>query len=570
MSQNGWLCCGGESGEFVAIHLDSTQPDSPPILGPISSSSPSVAPVLPIIDLLDPHSTADTSSPTRVSEEALRTLLRSLHTPSQNFGKDRVNCITLWFPNEDATSERVYKQPVAVLANNDKNVVFVSLTERGCTSIETVAYPDCVNRAVLSPDGTLCAAICDDPYLYINERVKKLSKKREKYEWVQRNRVHLKSQRVDDMSDNRGSFAVCFNNTGRFVAVGTQYGIISVFETAALLNPEADALVTSFGSSKPRSDAGAIRDMAFCPGPFDLLAWTEDRGGVGVADIRRHFISRQLLRVDKKDEFERVDVVDRRVTDPQRLSEDNPSERVGSLLRETSSSNARENMAADGPTEEYRAPSSLAQRQEADIRRLNSPLTREETLVLDALRETNRRNREARTSDEPSTEGQGAGDNVTAGRTQRENSTSVSRTPEQLRSVRNIGDSPNNSHVWRDLVFGSNTLRQRDQTLADTLRRGMRVRLGGITSGRAESGSSGVSGPASRFRAHGGYSSELEAIYSLGFDTESSGLRREQDLPYQPGMSQYREAEGSAIHHRTPPGDDETAGLAWSEDGRIL
>lgn len=49
--------------------------------------------------------------------------------------------------------------------------------------------------------------------------------------------------------------------------------------------------------------------MAFSPGPFDLLAWTESSGRVGVADMRSLYFSRQLLMLDNTDaSIERVQI----------------------------------------------------------------------------------------------------------------------------------------------------------------------------------------------------------------------------------------------------------------------
>jgi len=52
--------------------------------------------------------------------------------------------------------------------------------------------------------------------------------------------------------------------------------------------------------------------MEFCPGPFDLLAWTEDSGRVVVADVRHNFMSRQVIAVDNQAEgLEHVGIIER-------------------------------------------------------------------------------------------------------------------------------------------------------------------------------------------------------------------------------------------------------------------
>lgn len=71
-----------------------------------------------------------------------------------------------------------------------------------------------------------------------------------------------------------------------------------------------DPLITSFKSSRTYAELGAVRDMAFAPGPIDLLAWTEDRGRVGVADVRSGFVSRQIIHLDRLDDYEHINVVE--------------------------------------------------------------------------------------------------------------------------------------------------------------------------------------------------------------------------------------------------------------------
>lgn len=316
--KNGWLCCGGETGEFAAIPLTEANENNDSDLR---------------LDL-DADARLPLNLDSAHQDDYILSLLarrsstrpRSIAVKSKSFGKERVNCITLWFPGADMSPyEGAYSQPVAVLANNDKHVITVNLQDM--ESVDELSYPDCVNRALISPDGRLLVAISDDPYLYIHGRTEKhagssslfRNRDRPEYEWKAAGRIHLKSQRTDDDSDNRGSFAACFSNTGRYLAVGTQYGVISIFNTSAFLEPGTDPLITSFTSSRPNSVPGAVRDMAFCPGPFDLLAWTEDRGRVGVADIRSNYVAQQILHLDTHDEYDHIIITDRGSIDPRLL-----------------------------------------------------------------------------------------------------------------------------------------------------------------------------------------------------------------------------------------------------------
>ncbi|KAL1873132.1 hypothetical protein VTK73DRAFT_1043 [Phialemonium thermophilum] len=373
---NGWVCCGGETGEFAAIQVDEDEDaedlDVRPELNPDMRTSGEAG-----NSYLD-SSILSIFAPPRSS--------KSLLVKSKKFGKERVNCITLWFPPTLANPVRgSYAGPVAVLANNDKSVALVSL--RNQESLDELCYPDCVNRAVISPDGRLLVAISDDPYLYIHERREKdlpkdgsfVSADTIAYEWRPCGKVHLKSQSKNDRSDNRGSFAACFSSTGGFLAVGTQYGTISIFDASLLTDPDEDPLVTYFSSSRPNTETGAIRDMAFAPGGIDLLAWTEDRGRVGVADLRSGFVSRQILYLDKDDAYDHRAIIDRSSIDPRLLDpRADRSDPLASTLSSTldlSSERRRANRSDGLPDLDS-----------------NRPPTHDETVViLEELRERNQR-----------------------------------------------------------------------------------------------------------------------------------------------------------------------------------
>jgi hypothetical protein len=320
VAKNGWVCCGGETGEFAAVRLEPRHnPDGMDVQLDLDPDSR-----LP----LDLDSTDDTAATLRAMSRALDgSGSKATLAKSMKLVRDRVNCITLWFPPEDMPSwPGVYPESIAVLANNDKTVALVSLDDfddnEKIDPVCTITYPDFVNRAVISPNGRLLVAVLDDPYLYVHERVEVPGPDEggslfgPQYRWEGRDRHLLKSQSRDDRSQNRGSFALCFSNSGAYLAVGTQYGTISIFDTSALTDPTKDPLITTFQSSRPDTVHGAVRDMAFCPGPYDLLAWTEDRGRVGIADVRTGFTHRQILDIGNRDGFQEVSVSDESAIDP--------------------------------------------------------------------------------------------------------------------------------------------------------------------------------------------------------------------------------------------------------------
>ncbi|KAJ5051976.1 uncharacterized protein L3040_001737 [Drepanopeziza brunnea f. sp. 'multigermtubi'] len=303
-----WLCCGGENGKYSAISLKHRA------LGSDLSSFLNADPDSRLPLDLDP--TRRSSLQESEHSTGLRDNWESRRSTAEKIdvGTEIVNCITLWFPTEDL-SERTHKFPVAVVSNNDRTVSILDLATS--KPIQRFKLPDCVNRSAISPDGELLVAICDDPFLYIHtRRQKRIERERfeseasQVYEWAPAGRIQLESQRQADNSQMRGSFALSFSRSGQYLAVATQYGIISVFDTQSLT--EGESLMVWFTTSRPGRQPGAVRAMEFCPGPYDLLAWTESTGRVGVADVRTMFNSRQIILINKSDaNVEKVDVSDR-------------------------------------------------------------------------------------------------------------------------------------------------------------------------------------------------------------------------------------------------------------------
>ncbi|KAL2141024.1 hypothetical protein VTI28DRAFT_2954 [Corynascus sepedonium] len=581
VARNGWVCCGGELGLFSAFRAG--ERDAP---GRVDSRHESQADDRPpfAIDFSNPM-------PTFLAEVRAQ---KDLLAQSIGFGKDRVNCITLWFPPTFVERfEGAYDQDVAVLAHNDSSVIVVSLRDQ--EALDKITYPDYMNRGVISPDGRLLVAISDDPYLYIHERKEKKSGSgasvraadRPVYEWSACGKIQLKSQSKDDRSDNRGSFAACFSSTGTYLAVGTQYGTISVFDVAALVMPGVNPLVTSFHASRPNAEFGAVRDMAFSPGPVELLAWTEDRGRVGIADVRAGFDSRQILYLDKDDVFEDLTVVDRGIIDfgldrgsiDLRLLEPR-DERGESLL--SSYARATEVSAESRQNRQSEGQSSLA--------RYNMPLTGEETAVLEAIQDFRRRQDQYNAGpNRAGTEGGGSNSNNTSGggsggdggsalgaannsgtgprppwveratRTvegpRRERTASVSRAVNEiLDNIRDQRERIRDTHERLRTREDSNAERRR---YAASPFSGLSIALG-----TAGSGTNGRGALVSRLLANtanptsSGSWDNVEALAAY--------LMREwEDNPTRRALGTYM-----ASHSRPEPYD--TAGLSWSEHGDTL
>ncbi|KAF9870072.1 hypothetical protein CkaCkLH20_12431 [Colletotrichum karsti] len=629
VAENGWICCGGETGEFTAIQLESAADDTNDLDLPLNLEPDARLPLGLDSDSPRPEDTVFSLIAQSRRLNSNTRLNKSYTAKSQKLARDRVNCITMWFPPIAGPMHHgAYTEPAAVLANNDKSVVLVSLrdfeSQDKVEPLDVVTYPDYVNRAIISPDGRLLIAVLDDPFLYIHHRVEISTmdeggpfraEDKAEFRWELCGKILLKSQRRDDSSDSRGSFAACFSNTGAYLAVGTQYGTVSIFDVAGLTDPDVtDPLLTSFTSSKPMAGSGAIRDMAFCPGPYDLLAWTEDRGHVGVADLRTGFVQRQILDISADGDFEHVPVLDRMTIDP-RLLEGRGERENNSLLGVWESSRRRE--------------------------RHHMALTPDETRVLEALQEERRRREQrdrivARMAEQnqslsplqypPPNQRGGRLPRLTdfdpnpgAGST-RARSSSVSRALGGQSDVtrttgdrgdlqsgtmsRAIGDILDNIRDSREraqerirnahrLISQSNSDRDRMLGLmnAATPQRqevAMSLDFGGRSPGgliQHSEDSRGDSRPLAPPATSGW--ADLEAVYSLSFESSVQELRaatrdRDRDrsgiLPLLNSVAmrelEERNARRRAVleHgvHEAPPEPDNTAGISWSEDGRIL
>ncbi|KFY52731.1 hypothetical protein V496_08222 [Pseudogymnoascus sp. VKM F-4515 (FW-2607)] len=273
-SSNGWICSGGEKGQFAALRLDSNEGG----VGPISEADVR----LPLD--LDPFRRLHLSLQNRESRPGTGADTNRNRSHMRFIGKEILNCVTLWFPGSNI-AEGAYTKPVAVVASNDCCTYMINL--ENLEVIESVEQVDPVNLGLISPDGSILIVVGDDPYMHVYKRtLESGSKKNEgEYSWTRCHVVQLPGQRITDEGDMRGSFAGDFSE--RYLAVGTQYGMIAVFETSHLIRPETPRPIVTFPTTRPNTKDGAVRALQFSPSsPYDLLAVTEDGGRVIVADVR--------------------------------------------------------------------------------------------------------------------------------------------------------------------------------------------------------------------------------------------------------------------------------------------
>ena len=389
--------------------------------------------------------------------------------------------------------------------------------------------------------------------------------------------------------------------------MGTQYGTISVFNVAALAIPGVNALITSFDTSRPNEEFGAVRDMAFSPGPVDLLAWTEDRGRVGVADMRTGFDARQILYLDREDDFEPLTVTDRGTIDPRLLEQ--RAERSETLLSNFAS--VIESTAEGRQNRQSEVQASLA--------RYNIPLTPEETAVLEAIQDFRRRqdqynappNRTGAESGSSSNNGNsnssnnggGSGSGSGTGVASRppwvaERATREVRTREHAANVsRAVSDILDNIRDQRERVRDSQErLRTREDNTAERRRYAASPLSGpNLTLGAAESGAGGRGALVARLLANatiptssGGWDN-VEALYDpslSGSQPPATAPSRTVDFGghHADSLRRYRAAYlmreweenptrrvlGNFMTSHTRPGPCDTAGLSWSENGESL
>ncbi|KAL6836366.1 hypothetical protein J3E69DRAFT_25932 [Trichoderma sp. SZMC 28015] len=542
VAENGWLCCGSETGEFVAIRLEGEGGRA--IENPQDTAASSDSDAGP--------SLGNESSTTSPEEAALNMLTAAAQqsakvtAKSMKLAKERVNCITLWFPPPSGQGlpidGRAYTEPVAVLANNDRTVTLVSLVDfeqKELTEpLDVVRYPDFVNRAIISPDGRLLVAILDDPYLYVHQRVGAFPGK-----WELKQRILLKSQKKDDKTDSRGSFAASFSTSGGYLAIGTQHGTISIFNATQLTDETVDPLITTFQSSRPNSGPGAIRDMAFCPGPYDLLAWTEDRGRVGIADVRHNFMVRQIIDLNKESEYEHINIFDTQTIDPR--------------LLETRMTRG----------EPLNPPISAANFFSAQM--LHQPLTPAETRVLEAI-QSERRRRERPNAQPGDERGSGAATGWIGGTGATPTATSSFTTRARQGTVQTPNDLLN---LYRDH-------RERAQERVRNARQLMRETSQG-GGGRAEQrwidriNETMAALRDQRDRQDSSYLSVLEILQARERPSADASTSEERPVPPQ-AASRWEESavRGTlAPDHgvfEVPPSPDNTSGLSWSQDGTVL
>src|SRR5438876_6464018 len=134
-----------------------------------------------------------------------------------------------------------------------------------------------MNHALISPDGRYIVAVGDGAFAYFYKRIERQSKSYDSdgifkiapYDWQPCPRIQLEGENEQDYERKRdcGSFSTAFSASSKYCAVGTQRGIISIYDMCYVADPSIDPLLKIIKSSSPCEKLGAVRTMKFSPSP---------------------------------------------------------------------------------------------------------------------------------------------------------------------------------------------------------------------------------------------------------------------------------------------------------------
>ncbi|KAJ5790673.1 uncharacterized protein N7518_007684 [Penicillium psychrosexuale] len=299
----GWIVVGGpENGEcaFIRIGDRGMQVHGDiPFHADVDSALP--------LDLDPPSSIAPGDFNGESASTRYRSSRLSPEVELHGFGGSIVNSVTIH--RFYGGSEDLADEDIVVLSNNDRTVTVYSLTRAKVLTV--LHHPTCMNYATISPDSKLLTAVGDENHAYFYEITRDLEssgttesgKKLTGWEWELINRLEMN---IGLRADDACCFTVAFSPSSRLCAIGSQSGIITIIDVESIYKNFGDseddsAILCQFPASRSCTEGGAVRCMAFSPEPWDLLVWLEGHGRAGVADVRQHFMRRQILHLDSND-----------------------------------------------------------------------------------------------------------------------------------------------------------------------------------------------------------------------------------------------------------------------------
>ena len=222
----------------------------------------------------------------------------------EKIGEEIVNSISV---HRLSDPESHLEDVVAVLTNNDNTVRVYSLAHHLETTV--LDLPFAMNHATISPDGKTLVAVGDLNQAYFFTRqidasqVPQIPKPHNRLTsaaitWALTSVITL---HVVHPETTKGYFTTAWSPSGRLVAVGSEGGYITVFDTEMLADSELlneDAVVAVVPGTRSGSGSGAVRGMMFSPEPWDLLVWAEDQGRVVIGDLRTGLKGTQVVELD--------------------------------------------------------------------------------------------------------------------------------------------------------------------------------------------------------------------------------------------------------------------------------
>lgn len=185
--------------------------------------------------------------------------------------------------------------------------------------LKKLGHPACMNYAIISPDSSLLAAVGDESSAYFYSLTRDLStvvstETGEKLSGWTLDRILCIEMELGPKIEDKCCFTIAFSQSNRLCAIGSQSGVITVFDVRSIQEPAVtpsnkSPIVCYFNSSRSCFHGGAVRCMSFSPEPWDLLVWLEDKGHAGIADVRQDFMRRQILEFDanESNDVEEVD-----------------------------------------------------------------------------------------------------------------------------------------------------------------------------------------------------------------------------------------------------------------------
>ncbi|PGH18706.1 hypothetical protein AJ80_04359 [Polytolypa hystricis UAMH7299] len=285
----GWIAVGGaDNGDCAFIRIGNP---------PLSSTDGAATP-----------SQTDVDTPLPLDIESILRRLPSWAPEVQihEFGGSIVNSVTLHrLPGDN---DIYADEDVAILSNNDKTVSVYSLTQSEV--LETLRHPVAMNYSIISPDSKILAAVGDENRVHFYRAVPNPKRRIPAPNGNKMLRgwefplIRVVDLDADSLYDDRCCFTITFSPSSHLCAVGSQAGVITVFDAKGILDTYSEDktgredILCVFRSSRPQFEGGAVRCMAFAPRPWDLLVWVEDYGRAGIADMRQAFSRRQILNLD--------------------------------------------------------------------------------------------------------------------------------------------------------------------------------------------------------------------------------------------------------------------------------